>query len=756
MEEGEEEGGDAYSKYLKQLAEKANAEDHIKKATEEAKKRRIEREEGKREVHEAQEAKPKGPPPNNARRLVIAGASLSIVSIAIAILAGVVTYTGEYNNNAESILNGLLASIFYYSITILAVELALYVVILAAGIKLRGEPAKKSRSSKIVLAAALAVFAVSYSSSIILNGQSISSLPSALISTGSVLSYSGQYSTALQSTLSILLSIALPLMAISFILVVIGGIHGLAESAGNGFFDYLYENAKIVAVIAILVAALYIGNLYRISSDNHHALEQLNSKINAYGGNLRYMLANRSEFLSSLGNSSFAQEQSGALYKNLSIIGNSIPSLSYLIAYPNATSMASGGNSSPYDWLSDSYFVRGLTIAALAYFGLSVVNKYANNANNASDTIYPGHYRLLIPQKASNLESMYELESTGYDIYAIAIVLGNMASENYFSPSPGAKTGKISSIGFAQEVCPLGSNPPNAGYTSMLSNCNFYDAASLGNIPDGWLNLIYTAYGSSGMAVNSTSFSKALYGIALLKYLGYLDAQILYNKTIPPEIDFIGYQNGTLLLDLGNLNLTNPDIELLVDGRGVDYSRYWDFLIAKTNLSIGMHSIYMRVDGRTLSENIAVYPTIISDPYYGYAGNLSFSISDPYNYSIEISNVSVSYGIPSFPYILPENLTGALLGNVTLRSMSLEPISMKYYKPLGYTTIHNNLTKSNFTFLNYSHYSISGSSFTLNSLDKISFVYGNVPQDFGTLGYFTVKYNTSLGRGYGIISGMAI
>ena len=747
MEEGEEGSGDAYSRYLKQLAEKANAEDHIKKAVEEAKKSRIEKEEGKKEVRKE---KPKGPPPNNARRLVIAGASLSIACIAIAILAGVVTYAGEYNNSTEGILNGLLASIFYYSIAILAVELALYLVILAAGIKLRGEPAKKSRRSKIVLAAALAVFAVSYLSQIILNGQSISSLPTALLSAGPLFSYSGQYLSALQHILSILLSIELPLIAISFILVVIGGIYGLAESAGSGFFDYLYENAKIAIVIAILVAALYIGNIYRISSDNHHALAQLNSKINAYGGNLRYLLANRSEFLSSFGGSASEQQLAAGIYNNLSIIGEKIPSLSYLTAYPNATLMASGGNLSPYDWLSDSYFVRGLTIAALSYLGLPVVNKYAHNA---SDAMYSGHYQLLIPQKASNLESMYELESTGYGIYTTEIVLSSMASADDLSPLSNTKAGKIRSVGLAQEICLLGNNSPNAGYTSLLSNCNFYDAASLGSVSDGWLSLIFTVYGLSGRAVNYTNFSKALYEMALVKYLGYLDAQVLYNKTIPPEIDFIGYQNGTLLLDIGNLNLTNPEIELLVDGRGVNYLRYWDFLVAKTNLSIGTHSIYMRVDNRTLSGNMAVYPAMISNPTYITAGNFSFSISDPYNYSMEISNVSVSYGIPSLPYLLPENLTEVLLGNATTSYRSLEPISSKYDKFLGYTTTYNNITRSNSTAYNYSHYNISGSSFTLNSLDGISFLYGNIPQAYpGALEYLTVKYNTSLGRGYGVIS----
>ena len=92
--------------------------------------------------------------------------------------------------------------------------------------------------------------------------------------------------------------------------------------------------------------------------------------------------------------------------------------------------------------------------------------------------------------------------------------------------------------------------------------------------------------------------------LSLIQYNGYGTSQMLYNQSFGPSIEFIGYQGNYLILNLGNLNLTsNAPIRAYVDNKSIDYSRYFNYLLAQNlTLSQGFHNLKVTIGSNGTSE----------------------------------------------------------------------------------------------------------------------------------------------------------
>ena len=164
----------------------------------------------------------------------------------------------------------------------------------------------------------------------------------------------------------------------------------------------------------------------------------------------------------------------------------------------------------------------------------------------------------------------------------------------------------------------------------------------------------------------SLSTKSMMYLLALDQYEGYLFSQILYNKTIAPNINSIYYTNRTLLVNIGNIDLNSTQlITLYVDSGKTDYTMYYNFLVSDVNMSAGLHNITVRLENRSMSQKLYVSPMVLTSVLLSHrSGTLSFDLYSPYK-NISVSNVSFMAQPQSFDYV---NTSFYRLFNMTVPS----------------------------------------------------------------------------------------
>jgi len=174
--------------------------------------------------------------------------------------------------------------------------------------------------------------------------------------------------------------------------------------------------------------------------------------------------------------------------------------------------------------------------------------------------------------------------------------------------------------------------------------------------PEGWLGLMITSgqnnlfkllkTGSIKCSGYNLTSNQYFYILSLTQYDTYPFLSNIYNGT--PEsrngITFLGYFKGKLIVELDDFNFTNPgNIILYVDNNTIDYKRYFNYLVADYNLSVGAHVI--RINNGTAgygdTEHIYVSPSVSLDTVL--KGNtISVRLYNPINETLSMSNITLT------------------------------------------------------------------------------------------------------------------
>ena len=521
----------------------------------------------------------------------------------------------------------------------------------------------------------------------------------------------------------------------------------------------------VVIAIAIVLAAFYINlaayyissrggyNANAVSLNATRTLTNLNSGILEYGGNLRYMLANRSAYYAAFGN----QSASVALYANLTEMANGSQSLSSALKFSGVTPV-SLNNAYLYLYSPEA---RAKELNTLSTIGFVIFNT-SNYTVVTTQNLSKYSSQLLVPENVSDLQSLFELNGYSLNFLLLTNTLRSLLESGYFNgfsrlgiSSGNATISKLPSEpnpGISLALLPFPSKMMGTIALTTIMNGSIYDSVSGAGAPIGDIALgevISLRSGFEGVN-NATYLNRLFYELSLDQYSSYEMVQMLYNRSIGPNIDFFGYVNDTAVVNLGNMNLTDPQVSLYIDGNKVNYSRYYNYLVVyNENLSVGYHTVKAVVDNSALSARVYIEPAalpggiLVSQNYNNSNGYLTFTIYNVFSTPLNITNVSVTRGIASSFY------SGTDLGsfkflNIT-QAANATPLKLlnASYSSFNYLKVTNGRATTNSTT-----YGISGTAYSIKKDgDSVTLYYnlGNgCPAEQDRT--YTLTFNTNYGN----------
>ncbi len=524
------------------------------------------------------------------------------------------------------------------------------------------------------------------------------------------------------------------------------------------FVTKRYKLVVLTAVAAVIIIAVYLN--VSISLGNAYALKSLNDQIYEYGGNLRYLLANKTMFLSLIStNSGYYTQNYSQLYEALYNESHNQTTINEALG-PNSTY---SGAATAYDWGEYNPIIRGTVVYTLYYLGLPVLNSTKTPPT------------LNLPESATDLESLYQLRSTGTGILLIADALSVLYYSGVFGGTVNytayTKQRQLTYVDYTYgnyvgSESPYYSSKLSGGVTttaSTTSSGDQYDYSSASVV--GWLVLASNIGGPlqllsyRGLYNNTITDKQLFYLAALTQYDGYLSSQILYNKSMGAGIDGLVYNGNTLIIDLGNLNLTsNQSISLHVDGIASNYTRYYNFLVADGTIGVGLHNITVGIGSQSSSAPLYISPAVLEPESVTLStnGNLSMTLSNQFslytpNYSnhtyrnsnytfypkpgfgnVILSDINLSNAPPSFDYI-----NGTRVNSVKEFPGIMEYATQNSYGDITYSNAVAVTPNQNYTIPS-------------NSEAQLTF-YTGPPSSVGSQHIFFFSANSNYGKAYYII-----
>ena len=460
----------------------------------------------------------------------------------------------------------------------------------------------------------------------------------------------------------------------------------------------------VIAVLIIIAVALFQISAANARSSSAAALNTLNLQIVQYGANVRYLLSvppSGYSFPTGLHNSSLYNPTYSLSHP---LNASSIPALLGL----NAST--SQQLASSYDWGAHDRSVANTTEAALYSLGV------LPSANPSADFSYLS--------SSTDLESFYLLALIGKNIELIASSAGSMFSSGLFNSYNVSAPSYVGLGAYPSDI--------STGFlTSTTPTLIFSSAPVLGTAP-GWaalfseVNATFEYDAMRGYAVGNktvTPFKNILYTMSLDQYQSYQFYETLFNKTINPEMDFIGYSRNTLVLNLGNLNLGNGSAaDVRLDNRTLSGTQYLNWFIANVSLQSGLHNVSVSLGSDMLHANLYVSPFMYIESWLLKGDELSVQLGNANyrSYALNVSNINVSAAPPYF------DTPAAPLGSATSIT------------PNRGTATHLDLNSYMTAVLNYTVYFSPSSSGTCGA--GASYVY-------------YLSFDTNLGKAYYVLPG---
>ena len=639
-----------------------------------------------------------------SRRLLIAG---GLLMFAVSLIKIIVMHYA-----LQTVISSIGIPSYYY--TVLAQNISdfyaglaafgiiaslLFIALILSSARIRNENQERAvKWSKIAFLVAIAfvVIEVSLPQMIFDNASFAYSLLSPTASfngtVSAIANYGGGYGSA---QFLALLSGASPVFLCAGLL---GGLFAMLGAAyGFGIQNKGYA-IKALSVTVILVVALSLLSLYLVNRDNNASLAQLNQKINENGAGFRYLLSNHTLYNATIGYTASPISPKDSLYGELLAAASPNMSLASAIAGSGESSASlTQSGLDQIDWGAYNPFVRVAEIAAAWSVGIPVnINDFGGGL---SINGFPIEY--LVAPRASTLQSLYEVLSSGEQLLLWAVDLGKAFQCDIFSPYKSVPTPGQYSISMpVADAEFLGTT----SLTSMLSLTNASILGTLGQLPIGYLALILDGNGfqrsldkgyfqcsqsvapNSNVTVNTTGLTtkQFFYMFALPQYGAYEYQQILYNRTFGPSIEFVGYTGNYLIVNLGNLNLTdNKPIKLYVDGRGTNFTRYYNYLLSSNTVyGVGFHNLTVPIgNAKPLSDSFYVSPFIQASTEDNGNG-MSITLWNPSNAGIRISNPTAITN-PGYPQVIAYGFYNASYSWARTSNFTLTGASNTSYIPNG-------------------------------------------------------------------------
>ena len=749
--------------------------------------------------------------PKNARRLLSLGAYLIFFAMLIDIIQVIIIIISFLNNGlyfSKGQIFTLSASIMAY--TIIAGLVFLFTIFVSFRLKTK-DKIRLNRYSKIAFFVGFFSIIIILAVSFLLSNYLLLIL-SNFRTAESLLAYNpsgfspfnpSSYNNFLSNN-KLLSVVSYSALIIGLIAVFLGSLLGLAYSKDLKLIRYISVNRKffvyllVYPIIIIVIAGVslsYYSNYY-IASHNELALRSLNNKILMYGGSLRYILANQSEYNStffgknkSLNNQSYVHAV--ILYKTLVSMSKPQSNISSMAMFDNFSSNGSLSTVSVSEIDKFNFyrntFMNSLVLSSLWNLGV-LMSTRGSNLPNYTYTDYNNinleNEKSIVPSKISTLRAMYTLSGAGInDLLASYIIVNTYSKYNnlVFVPMSTANTNVTAnntgiSIGFVAggDATPV--------VTTTLLNGSFYDIASFSQVSNDNIETYIKSGFLKGKGFqgidNETYLNNLFYMQSLNQYVSFFISEIFYNKTIEPNIDFFGYLNNTSIINLGNLNLNNPNITVYIDGNLSSYERYYNYLVVyNKHLSIGYHKIKVVVENSSLSAVIYISPILPNDGFlsksfyqvvepiaeynssYNYSSCnskcfvLSLNILNTYSKPLVVENISIVGGVNPVPSVIPANISEFTYNWSANYTQAPNLIDVNYSKFIKETQLHNNYTDINYIKANYTTYNIpENASYEISRNDFITLHYLILSCSSGQVKYYTLKFDTNYGKVHSIIS----
>ena len=398
------------------------------------------------------------------------------------------------------------------------------------------------------------------------------------------------------------------------------------------FYEVLKLDKKYFVVATLSLVAIFILlnfiTSYWINSSNTNALNNINIKINEYDSNVRYMISNYTLFSLDTNTNFNTYEQ----LSNLNIQQNTLNDAVNNYQLPNYSNF---GN----EYL-DYGVLRYTDLISIENSGFQISNFGSSNGT------------LLVFAYPSVLEDLYVLRYLD-----MGSVLKNVSLSSLLKESIFLNTSSVNLFGMAETYIPKeniyttaiqdnNSNiVPSDIVSSTLENEFYSNPKTISNL----INFFNKNSTSSTLAAN-----RFFYLYSLNQYYEYALEELIYNKTINPNITFIGYSNKTMLINLGNIDPNYNNIYLNIDDKFLSYKKYFNFItVSNINLSAGIHNISVGLPGYNTVKKEQFYVS----PYFRIFSSVdSFSNSNSSELQIKINN-------PTSRTIIISKINVSLYGN---------------------------------------------------------------------------------------------
>lgn len=327
--------------------------------------------------------------------------------------------------------------------------------------------------------------------------------------------------------------------------------------------------------------------------------------------------------------------------------------------------------------------VEGVAIASVYSLGIPAFNNTFLPIPSGLLPNSKGMDEFLIKPYQPGNAYLLKLELNDQVILYIATTLGKAFSCNLFSgagyvesPTTGynasqAAAGEAAlllrfSKGQAQSIGDL--NPNLLGTGSLINQSRGPNPDSFAVIVPGWL-LLSSQVGSrlfdigvlnSNTTCKTTSYSRAngtlvavnstyqiktedlMHVLSLVQAYGSLVSAATYNTTPNRGIIAAIYQNGTLLLDVENVNLGLRNLTIMVNGKPVRARGMYAFVFTNVTLPYGENNVSISLANTTLTTQFYVDPpSLITNPVFRQH-NLTFEMVNPSDRELNLSNVTVA------------------------------------------------------------------------------------------------------------------
>ncbi len=258
---------------------------------------------------------------------------------------------------------------------------------------------------------------------------------------------------------------------------------------------------------------------------------------------------------------------------------------------------------------------------------------------NSSITLNPRTARTasIIPFDATDALSVYEIELSKYYIQSQSKILSSLYSCGLFN-QPSQPNTNLNSQFYGIAIAAVGGPFSNitteytvSGFTGYqpgissqssgwLAQAAFADPARLNYIQNGTADCTQPAAPGQNLSIQ-----KLFYLLSFSQYESGMLQQLLYDKSPSLTIPLEWYSDNSIMFEIGNLNLNSTSrIIVNVDNSTLNYSRYYNFIIARVHLNPGFHSVSLIIGNQTLASTIFVQPYI---PVYISRSNDSFTIT---------------------------------------------------------------------------------------------------------------------------------